>query len=89
MYKIWQDKPWDEYQDWIKEDRKACNRIDALLKDIERNGVDVGIGNPEPLKHGLSGCYSRHINDKNRLIYRLTDRNELEIVSCKGHYKDH
>ena len=57
----------------------------ALLKDIERGGALDGIGKPEPLKGELEGFYSRHIDEMNRLVYRIVE-GALEILSCKGHY---
>lgn len=60
-------------------------RINALIKDIIRNGVLEGIGNPEALKYDLSGWYSRRIDEKNRLVYKIVDNN-LKIAQCKEHY---
>ena len=44
-----------------------------------------GIGKPEPLKHDLSGLWSRRINDTDRLTYKLVD-DVLVILGCRGHY---
>ena len=68
------------------QDRKTLKRINALLKDIERNNFD-GIGKPEPLKGELSGFWSRRIDDTNRFVYRIRS-GALEILSCMGHYDD-
>lgn len=57
-----------------------------LIKDIERNGVDKGKGQPEQLKHELSGYYSRRIDQKNRLVYKVVD-NQLYIVQYGTHYQ--
>lgn len=86
MNVIWHDKAWEEYVDWQTTDKKLLKRINQLITDIQRNGNTVGVGNPEPLKGNLSGYYSRHIDGGNRLIYRVTEDDVLEIVSCKGHY---
>ncbi|MDZ4666097.1 MAG: Txe/YoeB family addiction module toxin [Bacteroidota bacterium] len=51
---------------------------------IEQNHFD-GIGKPEPLKHNLSGCWSRRINQEHRIVYEVTD-NKILIHSLKGHY---
>jgi toxin YoeB len=44
-----------------------------------------GIGNPEPLKHQLSGKWSRRIDKVNRFVYSI-ENNQLHIYSLKGHY---
>ena len=53
--------------------QKTLKRINALLKDVERNKF-TGIGKPEPLKGELSGFWSRRIDDTNRLVYRIQRR---------------
>jgi toxin YoeB len=86
MNKVFSDKAWDEYVQWITKDKKILKRINELLKDIDRNGYK-GIGKPEPLRHGLTGYWSRKINDENRLIYRIVD-NDIYIIGCMTHYGD-
>lgn len=61
-------------------------RINALLKDIDRNGYD-GIGKPEPLRENLSGWWSRRIDDGNRIVYRIRE-GRIEIIQCGSHYRD-
>ena len=68
--------------------RQRTEKLYAGYKDIEINGCLVGIGQPEALKHKLSGWYSRHIDDYHRLVYRMPDENSLEISQCKNHYDD-
>jgi toxin YoeB len=88
MKKIWFDEAWDDYEYWQTQDKKTLRRINAILKDIDRNGY-TGIGRPEPLKHELSGWWSREIDSKNRLIYRIIEENgTVEILQCLGHYND-
>ncbi len=87
MRKAFNDDAWEEYLYWQTFDKKIFNKINSLIKDIERNGVLKGLGKPEALKGDLSGMYSRHIDDKNRLVYYIKE-NMLIIVSCKTHYKD-
>ena len=76
---------WEDYLYWQTQDKKTLKRINALLKDIDRNG-NKGIGKPEPLKD-CEGYWSRRIDDVNRLVYRISDK-EIEIIQCKGHYTD-
>lgn len=84
MNKIFSDNAWEEYTSFLKEDRKILKRIHELLKDIDRNGHE-GIGKPEPLRHTLSGYWSRRINQEHRLIYSIDGEN-IYILSCKYHY---
>ena len=86
MDKVWFDRAWGDYEEWQRTDQKTVKRINALIKDIERNG-NAGIGNPEPLRHNLSGFWSRKIDEKHRLVYRI-DRGQIEIAQCIGHYGD-
>ena len=88
MNKIWSPEAWDDYVWWQTQDRKTLKRINALVKDIERNGASEGTGKPEPLRGDLSGFWSRRIDEQNRLVYRVLGPN-IEIASCKSHYGDH
>ena len=81
---IWDDKAWEEYVEWQTIDRKIVKKINELIKDIQRNGNE-GIGKPEPLQHELSGYWSRRIDDKNRLVYKISDI-QITIVACANHY---
>ena len=78
---------WEQYTDWQREDKKMVKRINDLIKDIDRNGLLHGIGKPEPLTGNLSGFWSRRINDKDRLIYKI-DENNVYILACRYHYGD-
>ena len=78
---------WEQYTDWQKEDKKMVKRINELIKDIDRNGLLQGIGKPEPLTGNLAGFWSRRINDKDRLIYKI-DENNVYILACRYHYSD-
>ena len=73
-----------EYLDWQSEDRKTLKKINDLIIDIQRNGLLKGLGKPEVLKH--LKAYSRRIDDSNRLIYGIDEKQNLRIISCKGHY---
>lgn len=86
MKKLWTDQAWHDYLYWQTQDKKILKRINLLVKDIERNGND-GIGKPEALRGNLSGLWSRRIDEKHRLVYRIVSNN-IEIIQCKGHYDD-
>jgi toxin YoeB len=83
MNKIFSDIAWEQYLYWQSEDKMILRKINELIKDIERNR-NSGLGKPEPLKHELSGYWSRRITDVHRLIYSI-DEDNIYIVSCKGH----
>lgn len=69
---------------WIKKDRKKALRIVNLIKEVQRDPFS-GTGKPEPLKHELSGCWSRRIDQKHRLVYEVKNDN-IRILACRYHY---
>ncbi|MFH1804957.1 MAG: Txe/YoeB family addiction module toxin [Pseudomonadota bacterium] len=75
---------WDDYLYWQGQDRKTLKRINQLIRDIQREPFD-GIGKPEPLKEGLSGFWSRRIDDTNRLVCEVSEE-RISVVSCRYHY---
>lgn len=84
---LWEDEAWQEYLDWQEQDKKTLKKINKLVKDIQRNPFE-GIGHPEPLTGSLAGWWSRHIDEKNRIVYKF-EENNTTILSCKNHYSDH
>lgn len=86
MRKCFTENGWQDYLFWQTEDKRTLKKINDLLKDIERNG-NVGLGKPEPLSGDLSGFWSRRINDKDRLVYRI-EGNEIQVLACRYHYSD-
>ena len=77
----------EDYIYWQTQDRKTFKRINSLIKDIMRNGTsNSGIGKTEPLKHDLSGFWSKRIDSKNRIVFRVQSE-EIEIIQCGDHYK--
>ena len=86
MNKVWRDDAWDEYIFWQTQDKKTLKRINALIKDIERDPFN-GIGKPEQLKGNWQGYYSRRIDDANRIVYKI-ENNQIIIAQCGGHYDE-
>lgn len=86
MKLLWEERAWEEYCYWQSQDKKTLKRINALIKDIQRNTFD-GLGKPEALKENLSGWWSRRIDDKHRIVYCEKD-GAIIIPSCKGDYDD-
>ena len=75
---------WQDYVYWQTQDRKILRRINQLLADVLRDPL-AGIGKPEPLKHVLSGAWSRRIDDTNRLVYLVTD-DHVVVLQARLHY---
>jgi len=66
----------------------ALARIKRILEELEIH-PKIGIGKPEKLKHDKKGRWSRHIDDKNRIIYQIKESEVIVIVfSAMGHYDD-
>ena len=86
MIKAWIEDAWEDFEYWLKQDKKTLKRILQLLRDIERNGYD-GIGKPEPLRGDLSPYWSRRIDDCNRIVYQING-DVIQIVQCGSHYRD-
>ncbi|MDO4935866.1 MAG: Txe/YoeB family addiction module toxin [Phascolarctobacterium sp.] len=86
MQKLWADRAWDDYLNWQNQDKKTLRKINDLIKDIERNGVEHGIGKPERLRY--RNLWSRRIDQFNRLVYDVDEQGNLLIVACKGHYEE-
>ena len=86
MIKVWADVAWNYYCNFFElNQQKLIKMVHELIKDIERNGVDKGRGQPEQLKYELSEYWSRRIDRANRLVYRVEGDN-LYIVQCGTHY---
>lgn len=86
MIKAWSDLAWEDYLYWQAQDKKTLKRINLLIQDIDRN-KNSGIGIPEALKGNLQGYWSRRIDEKNRLVYRISN-NSIEILQCRTHYRE-
>ena len=86
MRKEFSDDAWEDYIYWESQDKKTLKRINKLIEDIERNGYD-GIGKPERLSENLSDYWSRRIDDKNRIVYRILN-DTVQIIQCGSHYRD-
>ena len=79
-----QKRSWEDYLYWQQTDRQVLKRINELIKDTLRQPHE-GIGKPEPLKHAMSGYWSRRITDEHRMVYTLLE-GELVIVQLRYHY---
>ena len=84
MKLIFSEHAWEDYMYWQQTDKKIAKRINLIIKDIQRNKYE-GIGKPEPLKHNLSGYWSRRINSAHRIVYKIED-DSVFIVQLRYHY---
>lgn len=80
-------------EEQLKKHLKSGNK--ANIKKIEKIFIELsqspytGLGNPEPLKHELNGFWSRRINSKDRIIYKVQeDIVTVFVLSAMGHYED-
>lgn len=79
------ENAWEDYLYWQQHDKKLVKKINSLIKEIMRTPFS-GTGKPEPLKHYLSGFWSRRISDEHRLVYKPTEESIL-IAACRFHYE--
>jgi toxin YoeB len=77
-------RAWADYLHWQQTDKKMVRRINALIESASRTPFE-GIGKPEPLRGGLSGFWSRRVDQEHRLVYRPSG-DVLEVASCRFHY---
>jgi toxin YoeB len=69
---------------WVEKDRKQALKIIKLIKEIQRDPFQ-GIGKPEKLKHDLTGCWSRRIDQEHRIVYQVLE-DRIRILACRYHY---
>jgi toxin YoeB len=81
---IFSEHAWSDYLYWQRTDKRILKRINLLIKDVQRSPFE-GIGKPEPLKHALSGYWSRRINEEHRFVYKV-DANNMFIAQLRYHY---
>ena len=77
---------WEDYIYWQGQGKKTLKRINALIDAIIRDPF-IGIGKPEALRGDLTRCWSRRVDDVNRIIYQVND-SQLKIIACRFHYSD-
>ncbi len=84
MTLIFSEHAWEDYLYWQRTDRKILQRINTLIRESQRTPF-AGIGKPEPLKHGMSGYWSRRITDEHRMVYKV-EADALCIAQLRYHY---
>lgn len=67
-------------------DKASIKKIEKIFIELSQTPYS-GIGNPEPLKHELTGFWSRRINAKDRIIYKVQDDIvTVFVIAAMGHY---
>jgi toxin YoeB len=74
----------EDYLHWQATNRQLLQHIHALIKAASRTPFE-GSGKPEPLRHALSGFWSRRINEQDRLVDKV-DGDNLPIAQLRYHY---
>lgn len=81
----WEAIALKQYYWWEKHDSAKVKKIILLISNIKQSPFE-GLGLPEPLKHDLSGYWSRRITKEHRLVYKVED-NVIIVLSCRYHYE--
>jgi len=81
---IFADTAWDDYLYWQQHDKRLQERINRLIRETQREPYS-GLGKPEPLKHALSGFWSRRITEEHRMVYKI-EGDALLLAQLRYHY---
>ena len=69
-------------------DKVVLKKIEKLLNKLIEHPT-TGTGQPKPLKHNLTGLYSRRITQKHRLVYSINEEIvTVFVLSAWAHYGD-
>jgi len=82
---VFEGDTWTAYEELRLRDKKLHKALCNILKEVLRGDPTTGIGKPEPLKHSLSGLWSRRLSQKDRLVYKFDD-NYIYVLAIGGHY---
>ena len=85
---VFEGKTWLVYEQLRESDKKLHKALCKVLKEILHSDPASGLGKPEPLKHNLSGLWSKRISPKDRLVYKF-DEDNIYIFAIGGHYDQH
>ncbi len=86
MRLIFDENAFEDLEWWINKDIKKAKKVISLIQESRRLPF-AGRGKPEPLKHEMSGCWSRRIDKQHRLVYEPGE-DIIRILSCRYHYDD-
>ena len=84
---VFEGDTWDTYETLREKDKNLHKALRKLIKEMLRSDdPGKGAGKPEPLKHNLSGLWSRRISQKDRLVYKFDD-SCIYLFAIGGHYE--
>ncbi|MEO6109261.1 MAG: Txe/YoeB family addiction module toxin [Cyclobacteriaceae bacterium] len=80
---------WADFNYWIEYDQAKIEKLRDLIRSISQDPFK-GLGSPEPLRHELSGFWSRRIDHEHRLVYWISGTKgkdqKIQIIQCRFHY---
>lgn len=85
---VFEGNTWEIYEALRTQDKLLHKKLCTILREMLRGDPAIGIGKPEPLRHNLSGLWSRRISQRDRVLYRFDD-NTIYVFAIGGHYDDH
>jgi toxin YoeB len=83
---VFEGDTWNAYEQLRQNDKKLHENLCKILKEMLKGDPKKGIGKPEPLKHNLSGLWSRRLSQRDRVIYKF-DGDYIYIFAIGGHYE--
>ena len=82
---VFEGNTWNKYEELRTNNKVLHKNICRILKELQRSDPTSGTGKPEPLRHNLSGLWSRRLSQKDRVIYKFDD-DYIYIFAIGGHY---
>jgi len=82
---VFEGQTWAKYEELRKQDKQLHANLCKILQEMQRGEPGEGIGKPEPLRHNLSGLWSRRLSRGDRIIYKF-DKKSIYIFAIGGHY---
>lgn len=82
---VFEGNTWAVYENLRERDKNLHKALRNILKEMLRGNPTMGIGKPEPLKHSLSGLWSRRLSQKDRIVYKFDDK-YIYVFAIGGHY---
>jgi len=82
---VFEGDTWNAYEKLRAKDQKLHKNLCKILQEMLRGDPKSGTGKPEPLKHNLSGLWSRRLSQQDRIVYKF-DSDSIYVFAIGGHY---